>query len=325
MKIILYEDIFIKNNNYIKNIFISINNYFNQQPSINFNFIELNNNYPKKIEKCDIAIIWGISQKVRPLTKYRNDIIKFQKINGNKIIILETGFIQRDKYYSISFNNFVGLGNYGNININDNSRLLKILPNYSKIIKKNGDNILICGQLPWDTVLQDINYFEWLKNIINKLRRYTKRNIIFRHHPLLYGNYKNTKEVIFNENKNKRFTKYKMLKNFIDLHLFLKNNNVILSENNDLYDDLQNIKCLIVYNSTTSVEALLNGIPFFTFSKHAVLYDISNNNITNENIENPYFPNNNIIKQFLIKISFYQWNLNEIEKGLPFNRLFNYK
>ena len=75
------------------------------------------------------------------------------------------GYINRDIYHGLSWNNIGGKSDIMNHNC-DNSRVKKLNINIVPIkINLNG-YILICGQLPWDRQVSYLNipYNTWLNN-----------------------------------------------------------------------------------------------------------------------------------------------------------------
>ena len=61
---------------------------------------------------------------------------------------METGFIERHKYYSLSFDNFVGWCNYGKIDENDSSRLKLLNIDSNKVVHKKSKK----GQTPAEMI-----------------------------------------------------------------------------------------------------------------------------------------------------------------------------
>lgn len=156
--------------------------------------------------------------------------------------------------------------------------------------KSRGDNILFCLQLDGDSALNrltynNISYKEYCKDTIEKLKSISDRNIIVRHHPRDSG-----------------VTKY--LRTF-----FLEDKRVSFSVNNNIYDDLDLSHCVVTYNSTSSVEAVIYGIPTIVLDTSAITTPVAN---SIENIES--------LKEFdredwLKRIAFMQWQGKELTDG----------
>ena len=107
---------------------------------------------------------------------------------------------------------------------------------------------------------------------------------------------------------------------FKKLHDYINSQeNIEYSNNMSLQDDFNNAHCILAYNSTTLIDGLLYGLPFFAFNEASMIYARGNNKL--KNIENPKFPDKESVKKTLNRISFCQWNIEEIKKGLPFKQL----
>jgi hypothetical protein len=145
------------------------------------------------------------------------------------------------------------------------------------------------------TQVQDIDYNKWIIDTIRTIRKYTERNIVIRLHP-----------------KHEPKNKFKMY----DKEFFKHYNLNIEISKNDLNTDLKNCYCVVAYNSTVLLDAILKGVPIIAGSTTSIVSDIAVKDI--KLIENlPKFTKEDIIKCFT-KISYKQWNVEEIKKGEPF-------
>lgn len=256
----------------------------------NYNF-KFNNfdNY----EESKIAIMWGIYCNYKSNTLYRKKIYENQKKKGNKVLIIEVGFLKRDIYYSLGWNSIVNFGKYNLENISENRwKELNINLKENKI--NNDGYILLCGQVPWDTQLQHINYKKWLFDIVNEIRKYTNRKIVYRPHP-------------------KQNKKNKMA--------ILNVPNTINSKNESILDDFKDTYAVIALNSNSLLDAMIEGLPIFAFDKGTVVYDLANHNISN--IENPKFPTNDEKFKKLYEISYMQWNEAELKNNIAIKYILN--
>jgi len=282
MKIILYGDRNIKDTRI--NESINAMKIYYESTTHTFDVIK---HTDFKLIKCDLAIIFGIFCDYKTNTIYRKQVINFQKKNNNKILILELGFINRDLYYSVGFNNSLGNGYYGDIDVNDNSRSLKLnykLENY----KDNKDgHILICGQIPTDCQVNGINYYDFIHKLILDIQKISTKRIILRNHPKL-------------KRKNQLWK--------------LKYNNFEISQNKDLKDDFNRAVCIVSYNSNSLLDALLYGLPIICLNDKSIVHNLANHTI--DSINELKYPSKEEIQQILNYISFCQWNKEEIEEGL---------
>jgi len=246
---------------------------------------------------CDIAVIFGAYKKILKTYGIRKKIYYNQKIAGKRVLVLERGFIKRDTYHSVGWNFINGRADFKNKHMpNDRVGALGVeLSDW----KDDGENIVFCGQVPWDVSVQHINsepmkrvpqkilvggYLKWCTDTVKKIQKVSNRKIIFRPHPLF---------------------PYK------DWHMDGMPKNVAFS-NAPFEDDLDNAWCTVVFNSNCSVESVINGVPTFAFDEGCMAWDVANKGISN--IDSPKMPDR---VQWLNDISYSQWNLNEFSEGMP--------
>lgn len=293
ISVVLYQDRNYDINTRIKDGIDSVFKYFINNKNYNFKYV-LYNNF--ELIKADYAIMWNIYTISKRNTLYRKEVQKFQKKNNNKLIIIELGFINRAIYYSLGYNSISNFGKYPKYP-NNNNRLkkLNISDNVEFNYNKDKDRyILFCLQLVDDAQVCNFNYEEWVLNTIRKIKSLTNRKIIIRKHPL-------NKLRVFNK---KWFNGHKI--------------NIEYSKNS-LDEDLNHCYCVIAFNSTVLVDAVLNSVPIIAGHYSSIVYDISEKNV--ENIENLNKFNKNNIHKCLRNISYKQWTTQEIGNGLPFKYL----
>ena len=292
ISVVLYQDRNYKINSRIKNGINAIKHYFEKNKNYKFNFVEYNN---FKLVKADYAIMWNIYTNSKNNTIYRKKIRDYQKENKDKLIIIELGFIKRKYYYSMGYNSISNFGSYPKFPDN-NIRLKKLNLKYDFKIdyKHNSDkHILFCLQLINDSQVSNINYNDWVYNTLKRIRLYTKRKIFVRRHPLDIS--RNFKSSNFNKISNVEVS-YKSLE-----------------------EDLTNCHCVVAYNSTVLLDAVIKSVPILAGHKSSIVYEIAENMI--ENIEDlKKFKEKQIFECFK-KISYKQWTKKEIMKGLPFRYL----
>ena len=176
IKIVVYQDRNIEDlriNEGLNTVFNSLKKKYSKNEVLFVNYDQF------KLIKADYAVIWNVFCKFKPNTKYREEIKVFQKINNDNLIVLELGFINREKYYSISFDHISNFGNYPEFP-NDKIRIQKLNLDLKNINYNSNSNkhILFCTQVPWDTQVQDIDYYNWVINSIKKLNEYTKEKLL---------------------------------------------------------------------------------------------------------------------------------------------------
>lgn len=158
--------------------------------------------------------------------------------------------------------------------------------------QKQGDKILFFLQIQTDASLNELNfdgdgYLNFMIRTINKILKYTDRKIILRSHPL-------------NRNKDK-------VLDYL-INYFSKTKKVFTSNNDKLEDDLRNVKCVVSFNSSATVEALFKGINVINLSKRQPCFSAAHNDLSKIEYLNELDRN-----EFLKKISFLHWENNEFE------------
>ncbi len=141
--------------------------------------------------------------------------------------------------------------------------------------RKNGKSILLVAPSEKPCKFYGINLDEWLEETINKIKENTDRPIIIR---------KKTKFRI------DRVMNNHIYKQFID---------------DDVY-------ALVTYNSIAASEAVAFGIPSFTLAPNAAS-PVASEDLTK--IENPFYPDEDLVRQWCCYLSYGQFNNEELANG----------
>ena len=162
------------------------------------------------------------------------------------------------------------------------------------ISKKNnsGTSFLLINQMVNDSAIKPINPYNWALETIKKIRTFSKNDIIFRDHPLQRDIYK------------------------LEIQNILENENVYLSNNLNIENDLNKSKCCITFSSGSAVESLFLGVPVIAMDKRSFVYEIVENNINM--IEKLQIPNLDKLKSSLSHTHF---SVNEILDGTCWNNI----
>lgn len=173
-----------------------------------------------------------------------------------------------------------------------------------------GDCILFILQLHTDQSLYSLyngknTYLSFCINSINKLLQISDRSIIVRSHPIYRDN---PKFDIITPSLNKYFK---------------NNKRIMFSNNRDLEDDFNVSRCVISYNSNTTVEALLFGLNVINLSPANPCISAASNNLNDvENLKEISRA------EFFRKIAFLHWEseeLSSIENKKYLSQLLNSK
>lgn len=235
---------------------------------------------------CDVAVIW--SQLWAGRMAPNHAVFQHYISKNRPVIFLEIGVIDRGRTWRLMPYNM----HYQPIRNQDHVRAanmgLTLAP-----WRLSGDAIMLCLQrtesLQWQG-MPDVK--TWVSRTVHELRQYTDRPILIRPHP--------------RQSWTDRVPGTEV---------------VAATKLPDTYDSfnmrqaLDNIWAVINWNSNPGIEAVLAGIPAFVgcTSRAAPVA-----NLKWQRIENPLMPDR---QQWLNDLAWTEWSLEEIDQGIPFDRL----
>jgi hypothetical protein len=163
--------------------------------------------------------------------------------------------------------------------------------------RNTGNHILIFCQRPKGWNLFGINQERWLDKTMTKIRKHSDRPIIVRMHP---GDGSRFKQI---EVLNQKY-----------------GNSIIISQNQNITDDLKNCWCTVGYNSTPNVVSTIEGIPsIITDPIHSWGQGISGEKLNT--IEDPIMPDR---EEWIHRIANIHWSDEEIYSGKLWSMIKNY-
>jgi len=237
-------------------------------------------------EPSDVAVIFGVHKSKVPRSFPRGEVFRQQRTKNLDVIVLETGYINRgdgeNHHYAAGFNGLNGRADFRNRGMSDDRA--KKLGVRLKPWRRDGKHILLCGQVPWDaSVDQCPDYVGWLKQVSGQIRYHSNREIRFRPHPLvtiapLSGCTYSTAPI---------------------------------------GEDFKDCWAVVTYNSNSSVEAVLEGIPAFTFDAGAMAKGVASQWL--QELESPYMPSR---EAWLNDLCYTQWTIEEMRRGEAWGHLF---
>jgi hypothetical protein len=218
----------------------------------------------------------------------KSPLIKDCIKNNIDFYYIDTGYFpQKYKlWHRFTKNNFQVLNHLSyeqisqkiNINIIKN-KFYKIMGESFDIFKPkkkiSGSKILIAP--PTSKVFKHYDYkvSQWISETIEKIKKFTDKEIIIRQKP---------------RSRQVRIYKDKFLDQL---------------KNDDIY-------CVVTFSSIISIESILNGYPVITLGPNAASY-LSESKI--ENIDNPYFPDDDKIKEHMLYLSACQFEKEDFSNG----------
>ena len=228
-------------------------------------------------EPSDVAVVFGTYKKNVARSYARGAIVKSQKEKNLDTVIIETGYLNRgsgiQNHYAVGLNGINGRADFKNRNSpHDRAEKLGIkLQDW-----KDGEYIVLCGQVPWDASVDFSDHQDWLHKSARAIFLKTDKSVIFRPHPLC---------------------KLKPIEGTIYSTRSLEN-------------DLKDAFCCVTFNSNSGVEALVNGVPVFAFDEGSMVYSVSSHSF--DDLENPLKPDRT---QWLSDLCYAQWKPDEFEEA----------
>lgn len=205
------------------------------------------------IVDADVAVVQGFvhpgSKNVTHLNLRKAVFDRQQKLNKRSIIIDSNLFLYADpgntkKYLRYSYDGvFPTTGEYCNSN-SDPSRWEKISKDLNISLKPwtTGKFILLCCQRDGGWSMDGQSLMPWLVKTIMQIKKHTDRPILVRFHP---GDR-------YTNNHKQSLHKYAL-------------ENVYISSNKSIIQDLELAHAVVNYNSSPAIAAAIEGVPVFVF------------------------------------------------------------
>lgn len=254
-----------------------------------------------QVVDCKLAVILGwVGTKIRGShIQLRQDIINHQRRSGNHIMPIDSScfkFVDVDSYflrYSLD-GVFYNKDIYANAN-SDDSKWQQIQYKLNLELKPwraQGDHVLVCLQRDGGWSMKGTDMSLWTQRTIKRLRTITQRPILIRPHP----------------------------KHKIDLSELTALPGVRSSVDGcSLQQDLNNAWAAVFCNSSSSVAAVLAGIPVFADDDDCVAWTVANQNLNR--IETPDTPDRT---QWLNDLSAAHWTDHESRTGEIYRRFLSF-
>jgi hypothetical protein len=159
--------------------------------------------------------------------------------------------------------------------------------------RRTGRHILLVGQVPGDASLRGLSLTQWAVETARQIRERTDRPIWFRAHP----------------NMDIQYTSQ------IRRGLAAISKTKMLPLGRSFSRDLENCWVCVTYSSSSSVDALIAGIPAICLSPANIAYGICSKSV--DEVESPAEPDRD---QWFYDLAYAQWSSEEIGLGLVWPR-----
>ena len=213
----------------------------------------------------------------------KSSLIKQCVDNNIDFYYIDTGYINQKLkiWHRFTKNNFQVLNHLSYEELTQRMNIRKLKDRFFEIVKK------------------DYNSFKpELRKKGDKILITPPTNKVFKHF-----NYDVDKWISETYNKIKKITDREIV-----IRYKPKSRSVRVKENPFLNDLNNNVHCLVTFNSITAIEAIVNGCPAITLGPNAASY-LTENKI--DNIENPYYPGEDKIREHLLYLTACQFKKEE--------------
>jgi len=238
--------------------------------------IDLNNT---PYEPYDVAVVFGVGKKGMPISYPRARVIAGQKDRNLPVIVIEKGYVKRDKYYAVGLGGLNGRADFKNKGM-PGDRWDALGVELKPWKESNFGDVVICGQVPTDASVQHVDFFGWCSMMIEAIKKRTNDLIVFRPHPLALD-------------RTPAFIGTKRSSMSLD-------------------DDIARARLVVTFNSNIAVDAAIAGVPVFAYDSGSMAMPIANCLISQ--INNPVKPER---EQWAHNLAYTQWTHEEMENGLP--------
>lgn len=237
--------------------------------------------------QADAAVVFGVFKERVPVSWPRGEVIERQKQAGGRTVVIDAGYVKRgnapDSYYMVGFDGINGWADFRNEGMpSDRWDALGI---ELKPWRSTGENVILCGQVPWDASVQALDMLAWLPDTAQALRARTQRKIIYRPHPAAREH---------------------------PPHV-----DGCETSTRPLAEDLAEAHCVVCYNSNSAVEAIINGVPAIVLGNGAMSEAVAERSL--DNVEQPCTPDR---RRWAHELAYCQWQPQEMADGSAWRHLF---
>lgn len=215
------------------------------------------------------VVVWG----------WKNYNAKVYRRRGKDVLVLELGYIgNRREYISVGLN---GLNNYATFPEypEDGGRRFRAHGGILKPWKYKGEYILILGQVKGDASLKGLDITSWYQRMAAEAERVHKLPVFFRPHPESF--------------RRRGYTEIPGLRNL----------------GGSLDEAISGAKFTISYNSNSSLDSIMQGVPSVAGDKGTMAWDLCS-----KSVEDLKFLKREPVVH---RIAWCQWSFEEIKSGEP--------
>ena len=243
--------------------------------------------------EADVVVIWSVL-----LNMYGRDAIYKYYKHKAKILVIEVGGLLRNETWRMGIGGINAVADFANDDVDhvDDSRVQKMglrMKNWT--YPESNQPIYICLQNSNSEAWTGGKVDNWLQDIVEHIRYQTERPIFIRQHPRHQTN----------------------IGHIMNMHNNIQESKPIFTDGDkvDFIKKLSSAYCVVNYNSNPAIEAVMNGVPVMVHES-SLCREVGNSLTCNINAL--ITPDRT---HWLNKLSYCEWYVDEIKKGIPWQRL----
>lgn len=256
---------------------------------------------------CHVAVVFGVRKKHVPISFDRGAIIAEHRAKGRDVVVIEKGYVLRDRYYAAGLNGLNGRANFRNRSMPGDRSARLIQEGAKTLPMHDGDNVVVIGQVPHDASVDFTDHRAWCDTALAAIARhgYDGRGIVFRPHPLVDP------------------ASY-----YVTSRHFLRP-----GPRRPLDEELANAGLVVTFNSNTGVDALLAGCRVVAVDEGSMIFGVAmpslpgvlrplNCDDTGALVKGGWWVPEAMRRWWLNDLAYAQWTREEMAVGLPWLHLF---
>lgn len=232
--------------------------------------------------EADIGVVFGWFKYAFESAMCKKPIIDhYMSMGSKRLIVVESAFQLRGSHYQVGWDGFAGNADFRTDGVG--SGRWDMFPIKPKPWRPKGvGSCVVMGQLSRDTQVQDVDHIDWCQRTVAQCQ-VIYDEVIFRPHP-----------------KSDSRDKYGIDEKICDVDL--------------LKHTLSKAQCVVTWNSTTGVDAIIAGVPVVAMDEGSMAWPLASHTL-DAPLRNPSR------REWLNKLGYSQWTQEEMRAGLPWRHL----
>jgi hypothetical protein len=230
-------------------------------------------------QAADVVVVWGWRQQ---------QVVRAAREAGRPILVMERGHLgNRTEWTSCGWDGLQNRAIYPAPS-DGGVRFIRHFGGMLKSMEPGKDNILLCGQVEGDAALGDLNFKAWAQGVTDAL--------IKRGHEVRYRPHPNA---------------VRQSDTWCPAHAHM-------TTTRSLEADLRGARAVVIFNSTSGVEAAMAGYPVVALDEGAMAWPIASHRV---NLPF-YWPSTQERARWASRLAWTQWRPEEISAGDAWSALY---